>query len=99
MQRRLVVSYRRFWKTYQSYLQGSSSPGPLTFKDGTDRLSRNVGNCQSTVRDVREERSHLHCGGSMKSHIVSEINGMCILKDVPVFVVVRSAVSVRSDEV
>jgi hypothetical protein len=28
----------------------------LTFEDGTDRLSRNVGNYQSTLRNTPEER-------------------------------------------
>ena len=37
-------------------------------EDGTDRVSRNVGNYQSTLRNIQEEqRSHFHCGGSLKS--------------------------------
>jgi len=46
-QRRMVVSYRRFGTTYRSNLQRSSSPlflECLIFEDGTDRLTRNVGN-------------------------------------------------------
>jgi hypothetical protein len=43
-QGRLVVSDRRFGTTYRSHLQGSGSPKGLTHKDGTDRLSWNVGN-------------------------------------------------------
>jgi len=37
---RLAVSYRRFGTTYRSNLQGSSI---LTLENGTDKLSRNVG--------------------------------------------------------
>jgi len=53
-QRRLVVSYQRFGTTYRSHLQGSSSQTPL--KDGTNTLSRNVGNYQPTLRNIPEER-------------------------------------------
>ena len=42
-QGRLVVSDRRFGTTYRSHLQGSGSPKGFTHKDGTDRLSWNVG--------------------------------------------------------
>ena len=44
-QRRLVVSCRLFGKTYRSHLQRSC----VTLGDGTDRLSRNVGNYQSKL--------------------------------------------------
>ena len=33
--------------------------GPLTLEYGTDRLSGNVANYQSTLRDILEERSPL----------------------------------------
>ena len=49
---------------YQRYLQGSR----LTYEDGTDRLSRNVGIYQPTLRNIQEERrSHLHRGGNPNS--------------------------------
>jgi hypothetical protein len=62
-----LCTYRgRFW---ESHLQGSSSP--LTLEDGTDRLSRNVGNYESTLRNIPEERrSPLHRGGNLKSRVV-----------------------------
>jgi hypothetical protein len=48
-QHRLVVSYRRFDITYWFHLQVSSVTGRifldyLTLEDGTDMMSRNVGN-------------------------------------------------------
>jgi hypothetical protein len=46
----LVFIYRRFRTTYPSHLQGTSSP------KGTERLSRNVGNYQSRLRYLPEER-------------------------------------------
>jgi hypothetical protein len=51
-QRRVVIVYRRFGTTYRSHLQRSRSPSLglldrvldfLTVEDGTDKLSRNVG--------------------------------------------------------
>jgi hypothetical protein len=43
----------------------------LTLVDGTDRLSRNVGNYQSTLHNSPEERiSNLHSGGSQKSRMM-----------------------------
>ena len=50
-------SYRSFGTTYRSHLQGSNSARRLqedclNLDDGTDRLSRNVGNYQSTLRAV-----------------------------------------------
>ena len=40
----------------------------LTVEDGTYRLSRNVGNYQSTLRNIPEgRRSHLHSGGILIS--------------------------------
>ena len=42
----------------------------LTLKDGTDRLSRNVGNHQYTLRKIPEERrSHLYRRGSLKLRV------------------------------
>jgi len=36
-------------------------------KDRTERLSRNISNYQSILRnDPEERRSHFHCGGSLK---------------------------------
>jgi len=41
----------------------------LTLEDGTDRLSRNVGNYPSTLRNIQEDRrSPLHHGGNLRSH-------------------------------
>jgi hypothetical protein len=62
-QPRLVVSYRRFGTPSRSHILGSSSPrgmDSLTVKDGTDRLSRKVGNYQFTLRIIP---------GGCKSHI------------------------------
>jgi hypothetical protein len=40
----------------------------FTLEDGADILSRNIGNHQSTLRNIPEERrSHLQHGGSLKS--------------------------------
>jgi hypothetical protein len=40
----------------------------LALEDGTGRLSRNVGNYQSTLHKIVKERnSHLDCRGSLKS--------------------------------
>jgi len=40
----------------------------LTLEDVTDRLSRNVGNSESALRNNSEEQiSHLHRGGNLKS--------------------------------
>jgi hypothetical protein len=41
---------------------------------GTDRLCRNVGNYQSTLRNIPEERrSYLHRSGSLKSRTATEL--------------------------
>jgi hypothetical protein len=63
-QRRTVITYRRFWITYQSQFHS------LNFEDGTDRLPRNVGmELPYTLRKIPEEcRFHLHQSGSLKSH-------------------------------
>ena len=59
-QRLVVISYGSFGTTYRSHLQGSLEDG----------LYRNVGTCQSTLRNVPEERRfHLHQGGSLKSRV------------------------------
>jgi hypothetical protein len=73
-QRRLVVSYRRFGTSYRSQLQGSIFKGRtvdwLIHEDGTDRLSRNVGNYQYTLRYIPEERiCHLYVDGSLEFNI------------------------------
>jgi hypothetical protein len=40
----------------------------VPFEDGADRLSRNVGNYQSTLRNIPEERRfRVRRGGSLKS--------------------------------
>jgi hypothetical protein len=40
----------------------------LTLEDGTDKLSRNIGDYQSTLHNIPEEqRFNLHGGGSLKS--------------------------------
>ena len=40
----------------------------LNYTGGTDKLSRNVGNYRSTLRNITEEQiSHFHGGGSLKS--------------------------------
>ena len=72
-----MVSYWRFGTAFQSHLQRSSSllfckwdnnlereMDCLTLEDWTDRLCLNVGNYQSMLRNILEERrSHLHQGG------------------------------------
>jgi hypothetical protein len=52
--RRLVRSYRRFGTTYLPIIQGSVNPRSL--ENGADRLYRNVGDYQSTVRNILEDR-------------------------------------------
>jgi len=43
-----------------------------TLQDGTDRLSRNVGNYQHVLRNIAEERrAHLQRGGWLKSFVFS----------------------------
>jgi hypothetical protein len=65
----LIGSYLpTFRDSLMVHLQGSSSP-----RNGTNRLSRNVGNYQSTLRNIPAEQiPHLYRGGSLKSrHHVS----------------------------
>jgi hypothetical protein len=50
-----VIYYRRFGTIYRSYLQGPS--GFLTSEDGTNKLSRNVGNYHYSLRNNPKERS------------------------------------------
>ena len=65
--RRVVFSYRSFWTTYLPHLQGSSNPRSL--ENGTNRLSRNFGNYQSTLRNIPEGReSHLMCCLTTDTH-------------------------------
>jgi hypothetical protein len=43
-----------------------STPASLTLEDKSDRVSRNVGNYQSTLRGIPEERRfRLHRSGSL----------------------------------
>ena len=64
MERRMVVSYRRFGTTYRSHLQGM---GPI----GCPETS--VRNYHSTLRKITKElRSHVHRGGSLKSRIAKK---------------------------
>jgi hypothetical protein len=58
----VVISYRRFKTTCQSFPEGSISPrrlldflGCLTLEDGKDRLSRSVANYKCTLRNFPEE--------------------------------------------
>jgi hypothetical protein len=51
-----IGSYRRFGTTSRSHPHGSSSRRSLTLVDGSDRLSRNGGNYQSTLRHITDER-------------------------------------------
>jgi len=54
----------------------------MTIKDGTDRLSRNIGTELScTPRNiVRGRKSHLHRGGSLKSRTVESVYSFDPLK-------------------
>jgi hypothetical protein len=47
-----IIGYRRFGTGYRSHPHGSS----LILEDGTDTLSQNVGNYQSTLRNIPEEQ-------------------------------------------
>jgi hypothetical protein len=71
MPRRLIVNYQHFGTIIDPIFEGQSVLRlleSLTLKDGIDSLSRNVGNYQSTLRNIPEERrSHLHSGGSLKA--------------------------------
>jgi len=49
-----VAQYRRFGAAYSSHL----SRVKFNLEDGTDRLSRNVGNYQSALRNIPEERRY-----------------------------------------
>jgi hypothetical protein len=61
-QRRLVVTYITGQPIDPIFLDC------LTLEDGINRLSRNVGNYQSTLRNIPDERwSHLHRAWSLKS--------------------------------
>ena len=51
----------------------------LTFEGWTDRLSRNVANYQSTLRNIPEERtSRLHRGGSLRSRKWTLLSAMFV---------------------
>jgi hypothetical protein len=67
---RMVVSYRRFGKTYRSHLQGSSSISCIAepLKVGPIRyFETSVRTCHSTARKIpKEDRYHSHRGGSLK---------------------------------
>ena len=61
--RRFAVLYRRFETIYRSHLQGSRSLRRKSFfleslnlEYGADRLSRNVGNYRSALRNIPEVR-------------------------------------------
>jgi hypothetical protein len=72
MQCSFTVSYWRFGATYRvlSYEILDSTP-----KDGTDRMSQNVGNDQYTPRNIPEEqRSHVHISESPKSSKEGDLN-------------------------
>ena len=56
VQHRLVVCYRHFRTTCQSYLQGVSSPM---------KLQKQITTLHCRIPE--EHRSHLHCVGSLKS--------------------------------
>ena len=77
-QRRMVLSYGRFWTIYQSHLQGLSSPRLGQAVQGLDCLPMKMGRIRSPETSVRkyismlhktpkERRTHLHRGGSLKS--------------------------------
>jgi len=51
--RTFVVVHRRFGTLYLSFLQRSN----MTIRDGTDQLSRHVGNHQPTPRNTPENES------------------------------------------
>ena len=63
------------------HLQGSS----ITLEDGTDRLSRNVGNTPDAIRP------HLHCRGSLKSSTLQIVLLLLLVVVVVVVVVVVAA--------
>ena len=54
-QRRLVIIYRRFGKTYRYHLQGSNSQR-RNYSCTAVRLSVTVNNCHSALRNITEER-------------------------------------------
>jgi hypothetical protein len=57
--------------------QGWSTLGLLGPEDGTNRLSWNVGNYQSALRNIPEERrSDLFAGGSQKLRVLSSHSRM-----------------------
>jgi hypothetical protein len=71
--RRLAVSYRRLGTACWPHRQGSKSCC-LTLGYGTDRLSRNVGNYDSTLPNFPVERrpqvaSWAGCSGGLLSHV------------------------------
>jgi hypothetical protein len=55
-QRILVVTYRRFGTTYQTHLQGSSSPRRCLKMGLTCCPERSVNKYQCTLRNIQEER-------------------------------------------
>jgi hypothetical protein len=65
--------------TYRSHPQKSSIPSLLrlfclTFKEGTDRSSQNVGNYRSLLRNTLEEgSSQVLRGGTLNSRIVKDV--------------------------
>ena len=53
---------------YLEYSRHSVRTACLALEDGNDRLYRNVGNYQCTLRNISEElRSYVHCGRSLNS--------------------------------
>jgi hypothetical protein len=63
-----VHAYRERERGGGSYSHNIDLLDCPTLADGTYMLSRNVANCQSTLRNIAEDRrSYLCCGGSWKS--------------------------------
>jgi hypothetical protein len=73
MQRRVVISYRRFGTIHRSYVRGSTSWISRAMKMGPMGCHEtSVRNCHCTLRIIPEERrSHLHRCGRLKSRIGS----------------------------
>ena len=65
-----IVSLFGLYSFLRSLLFWDVTKRRFTLEDGTDRLSRNVGHYQSTLRNIpQKRRSHLHSSGSLRSRM------------------------------
>jgi hypothetical protein len=95
-QRRLVVidvSGQRIGPIFMEQAVEEDFLDCFSLEDGTNTLSRNVDNYQSTLRSIPEERrSHLHRGGSLKSRTLFYLTNI-ISHSLPLYQLARGQVT------